>query len=60
MHLDGLHAAAAVHDGAGPAALHFDALLAVETVAAHTLKREGRHDEFAQTADEQVYCWPRS
>lgn len=60
MHLDRLHSASAIHDSAGPAALHFDTIFTVETVAADTLQREGRHDKFAQSANEHIDCWPRT
>ena len=51
---DGRLPAAAVGARAHPAALRFDAMLAVESIALRALYREGRRYELAQSADKEV------
>ena len=51
---DGRLPAAAVSARAHPAALGFDAMLAVESITLRALYREGRRYELAQSADKEV------
>lgn len=56
VHLGRLLPASAVLHCARPASLHSDTILAVQTIAAWTLKRERLYDKLAQPADEEVNC----
>ena len=56
VHLSRLLSTSTVLDGARPTALHLDAMLAVETIAAGALERHRLDNELAQPTDEKIDC----